>query len=311
MASTKLGVLFRHVVRTLARRALVHIDGTWHPGYIFDDGSLDFKKLKFALALTALQTSDQVYNILRLLIPSDVVGFGKRRIGGGDDGAYVMVDCITASQPILSIGVGPDVSFDLALAEQGHSIVMFDHTVKSLPVEHPNFTWHRLGVAATAKAKSSLITLAEMAAMLPQTGGAPILKMDIEGAEWEVLATASRETLAQFAQISLELHDLLRLQEPEYGALVLKALENLSADFVIVHVHANNCGIFGYVGGFPMPDILEISLIRRDLAATVPSQTWYPTPFDRSNWRGGMDLPLWGFPFVPGSASLELASIRA
>jgi len=248
-----------------------------------------------------------VFNVLRLLVPQDLANFGKRRVGGADDGGYVLADCLSPAQPILSLGIGPDVSFDLELAQQGHAIVMFDHTVDALPASHPNFTWHRLGVAAPAQASGDLRSLAALMALLPPSGAAPILKMDVEGAEWDVLAAADPDALGRFAQITLELHSLLRLDDAAFNATAHAALTALATRFVPIHVHANNCGPQGYVGGFALPDTLEITYIRRDLAHTVPSCTWYPTALDRSNWRGGVDYVLWSFPFAPGSDRVQLA----
>jgi hypothetical protein len=261
-------------------------------------------------ALTA-DTQRGVFNVLCLLTPRDMVGVGKRRIGGNDDGGYVLADMLTPAQPILSLGVGPDVSFDLELAKLDHKIVMFDHTVDALPSQHQNFTWHRLGVAPTASADCTLRSLAELADLLPITGAAPILKMDVEGAEWDVLANVQPATLRRFTQITLELHFLLRLEDDAFRMTVDAAMRNLVAEFVLVHVHGNNCGAIGHVGGFACPDTLEITLVRRDLVTTAPSATWYPTALDHTNWRGGQDYLLWGFPFAPGSEGVELASQQA
>lgn len=249
--------------------------------------------------------SEIVQQALRLLAPRELVGVAKRRIGGADDGGYVLADLLTPDQPVLSLGVGPDISFDLQLAEEGHAIVLFDHTVDALPVQHPGFTWHRLGVTGTPNSNPNLRTLAELITRLPHTVADPILKMDVEGAEWDTLANTDVATLRQFAQITLELHDLLRLEEPAFNTTAQRGLRSLTAAFEVIHVHANNCGHCGYVGGFPCPDTLEITLIRRDLAATRANGTWYPTELDRSNWRGGVDIKLWHFPFAPGSETLS------
>ena len=296
------GRFMRHLIRRSTYAIIAWLDGV--------DLSVgpECPTLTDAEHAARLKTRDQILDILRMLIPRDMVGRAKRRIGGGDDGGYVMADLISPAQPILSIGVGPDVSFDLELAAKGHSIVMFDHTVAALPGEHPHFTWHRLGVAATSQPKASLVTLAEMVEMLPHTGAEPILKMDVEGAEWAVLEAVAPETLRRFAQISVEVHFLLQLEKDDFRTQVHTALQKLTADFVIVHVHGNNCGPHGHISGFPMPDVLELTLVRKDLVTTVPSTTWYPTDLDRSNWRGGVDYTLWQFPFMPGSETVQAPS---
>jgi hypothetical protein len=248
-----------------------------------------------------------VYEVLRLLTPFDVVGVGKRRVGGIGDGGYVLLDQLDPEQPVMSFGIGPSVSFDFELAEEGFRILMFDHTIEALPGEHPHFTWYHEGVSDIAAPDEQLDTLEHHMAKLPDGGAAPILKMDVEGAEWDSLAATPRASLARFAQITLEFHTLLELADPVFNARVQKALRALDADFVPVHVHGNNFGSMGLVGGFACIDTLEVTYARRDLFTIVPSATIYPTPLDTPNFDERPDFCLWFFPFLPGADRLDLA----
>jgi len=263
-----------------------------------------------AEAVATAETNDatrRVFNALRLLTPRDALGVGKIRIGGKSDGGYVLLDLLNPRQVVMSFGIGPTVTFDQEMAERGHAILMFDHTIAALPGHHPGFVWYREGVAGESVPGKKLFSLAEHMKKLPEDCIDPILKMDVEGAEWDTLAATPRPLLRRFAQITLELHTLLKLAEPGFNARVLAALSALAQDFVPVHVHGNNCGALGQAGGLPCVDTLEITYVRRDLCAAVPSQTWYPTPLDDSNYRGQLDYRLWFFPFVPGSETLDLA----
>ena len=106
----------------------------------------------------------RVIQALALLAPFDTPGLARRRIGGGGDGGYVLADCLTPSQPVLSLGIGPDLSFDAELADEGHQIVMLDHTIDALPQTHPNFTWLRCGIAAADSAEAELAAAESAAA---------------------------------------------------------------------------------------------------------------------------------------------------
>jgi hypothetical protein len=223
------------------------------------------------------------------------------------DGGYVLLDRLVAEQVVMSFGIGPSVTFDFELAEEGHRILMFDHTIDALPGEHPHFSWFREGVAAMGDAGAGLFTLEQHMAKLPEGTVDPILKMDVEGAEWDSLPATPRASLARFAQITLEFHDLFDLAEPGFNARVQKALRALDADFVPVHVHGNNFGKLGQAGGFAVVETLEVTYARRDLFETVASATIYPTAFDTPNFDERPDFALWFFPFLPGSETLELA----
>lgn len=251
-----------------------------------------------------------VHEALRLLVPSDVVGVAKRRIGGIGDGGYVLLDALTPEQVVMSFGIGPSVTFDFELAQEGHTVLMFDHTIDTLPGAHPHFTWFREGVTAVSAPEAGLLSLEDHMAKLPHNAVNPILKMDVEGAEWECLATTPRACLARFAQIALEFHTLLRLDQPAFNARVQAALKALNADFVPVHVHGNNFGTIGQTGGFAMVETLEVTYVRRDLFETVPSATIYPSAADTPNFDERPDLQLWFFPFLPGSDRLELTHLE-
>ena len=261
-----------------------------------------------ALPRLTSEMQARVMRALALLAPFDTPGLGRRRIGGTGDGGYVLADCLSPDQPVLSLGIGPDVSFDLELAKQGHHIVMLDHTITSLPQRHLNFTWLKNGIAPQASADGVMMPLDMLLTRMPTSRADPILKMDVEGAEWDVLASADPATLGRFAQITLELHTLLRLDEPGFNAVAHKALSNLLVAFLPIHVHGNNFGVLGQVGGLPCPETLEVTYLRRDLAAFSPSATWFPTPHDRPNFDEMPDHLLWFFPFAPGSAAAALAS---
>lgn len=240
-----------------------------------------------------------VFEALSLLTPSDLRDAGKIRIGGPGDGGYVLVDRLRPAQAVMSFGIGPSVAFDRDLAERGHSLLLFDHTILVLPEEHPRFTWFREGVAGVADPARGLSTLADHMAKLPPGGEAPILKMDVEGAEWEALAETPVSLLRRFEQIVVEFHDLARLEETRFRSFAWKVLASLSSAFTLAHVHANNFGGIAIVGGFPVPETLEATYVRSDLVQTAPSGTFYPTPLDTGNCLDWPDLPLWFFPFMP------------
>lgn len=253
----------------------------------------------------ALNRNRMVFEALSLLTPFDLPGERKVRIGEPGDGGYVLVDRMRPSQPVMSFGVGPSTSFETGMAERGHDILMFDHTIEALPAAHPRFTWFREGVAGTSDPEHALFSLAVHMEKLPAGGAAPILKMDVEGAEWAVLGAAAPELLTRFEQIVIELHSLNELDAPAFNASAQAALRKLAAHFTLCHVHANNFGSVKVIGGFPVPETLEVTYIRSDLVTPAPSATIYPTPVDTPNYHCWPDHLLWYFPFLPGSEALQ------
>jgi hypothetical protein len=245
-----------------------------------------------------------VIETLALLRPYDLPNETKVRIGAPGDGGYVLIDRLRPTQPVMSFGVGPSITFEEDLAARGHEVFLFDHTVDALPKNHARFRWRREGVEGESDPEHALFTLAQHCRHLPTTGDAPILKMDIEGSEWAVLARTPVGILARFEQIVLELHDLDKLNDADYNDRVRMALLQL-ADFTLCHVHVNNFGGVAMVEGVPVPKSLEVTYLRSDLSVSVPSKTNYPTPIDTPNYHHWPDTPLWFFPFMPGSEHIQ------
>ena len=164
----------------------------------------------------------RLLDAVRLLQPIAVDHTRLTRVGGEGDGGYVMLAGGPASVAV-SIGVGPDVSWDSAVASKGTPVHMFDHTVRRLPGVVPGGTFHRLGVGpideGPLRTLSSIMELAGVSLGLPAQ-----LKMDVEGAEWSSLAACRPGLLGAFDQIVMELHDLDRLLDADSGSEVLTAL---------------------------------------------------------------------------------------
>src|SRR5205807_7493150 len=88
---------------------------------------------------------------LRHLQPHDVPGSSKRRFGAACVGGYVMLDDLGSARTALSLGIGPDASWDVDMAARGLRVLQFDHTVSGSPQTHPQFSFHRLRVVGLAQ----------------------------------------------------------------------------------------------------------------------------------------------------------------
>jgi hypothetical protein len=252
-----------------------------------------------------LARESTVLDALALLVPSDLMGETKARFGAPGDGSYVLVNRCRPTQNVISFGIGPSVSFDLAMAERGHRIFLFDHTIDVLPAQHARFIWIKQGICAVSEQDPALDTLEAHLARLDLGSDDPILKIDVEGAEWGIFAYMPVAVLQRFEQITFEAHFLNKLEEPHFNALVQRALGNLAAQFTLCHVHANNFGGIHMLGSLPVPETLELTYIRSDVVRSVPSATFYPTTYDAPNCPHWPELRLWFYPFVPGSENMR------
>jgi hypothetical protein len=223
-------------------------------------------------------------NILRLLrmLRTSSASCPKVRLGALGDGGYVVNDDLSGLDGLVSLGIGTDVSFDLALAEQGVPVFQYDPTVERPPVEHPRFVFRKLGWSRyDSQGTRSLDTILNEN-QLAQFSNL-ILKFDVEDAEWDALQSVSAATLSKFRIIVGEFHWLERVVHRTHFEIMWGTFAKLTADHVPTHLHANNFGGVVLVEGIVVPRLLEITLLRRDRAHFTAASHPIPTALDYRN----------------------------
>lgn len=243
---------------------------------------------------------------LALLTPYDV-NLDKVRVGPSGDGGYVLVDGLSSGQDVLSYGISTEYQFDHELASRGRRVWMFDHTIDGIDRSHENMKWYKEGVAGRTDLAARLFSIEDHLEKYKITGDRMILKMDVEGAEYDALNATSSGTLERFDQIVLEVHHLQKLGERRFRRSFVAMFDKLNATHTLFHVHANNYR--GYdslalVEGMLVANILELSYVKTSLVERRPSRTIYPTELDSPN-RPHPELPLLFYPFVPASLGKE------
>jgi len=191
------------------------------------------------------------------------------------------------------------------MAVKGHRLFLYDHTIPSCPTENPSFNFHRVGICGDNNPGPDLLTLEQHIANIANPSERLFLKIDVEGAEWDVFSTISRDTLARFDQIVIELHWFSHLNDPLFAGKLIKSLEKINEQFTLYHVHGNNCAPITKVNGFVVADVIEVSYVRTSLVTRSASKTVYPSPLNKGNTPHFYDHALLFYPFLPSSAELE------
>ena len=240
-------------------------------------------------------TQPELFDLLNLIRPWQMISDVKVRIGSDADGGYVMPSSSRRSNAVLSIGIGNEVSFDNDLAALGARVIQFDHTIEKSPSSHPNIEFHRRGWGAADE--GPFVSLASMTRMLDWNQAKhAILKFDTEGAEWTCLDAASPDDLARFEVLTGEFHDFQNLVNREHFDLVRRVFEKLDRTHRVIHLHANNAGGMVLLGGIPFPRLLELTWMRRSSASFHGhSSEPIPGPLDRPNVAQLPDIHLRAF----------------
>ena len=122
--------------------------------------------------------------------------------------------------------------------------------------------------------------------------GRVLLKVDVEGCEYEWLENTNIEELASITTgMVLEVHDL---QYGDTRERFIKCIEELNKYFYICHLHGNNCArTFRYEGDIQFPDVLELTLISKEIVNQVVISTeTFPTHLDSPNNKYLPDINL-------------------
>ena len=111
-----------------------------------------------------------------------------KRFGPNGDGGYLMPDDLDGIVACISPGVSTECGFDSEMAARGIDVYMADASVAGPSARHDRFHFFpkHLDIAASA----GTMTLDQLCAQAPD--GDLLLQMDIEGAEYRVLAAAER-----------------------------------------------------------------------------------------------------------------------
>jgi hypothetical protein len=235
--------------------------------------------------------------LLRMLAPQRAEGVAKIRVGGRHDGGYVMLDDFRGIDGAYSLGIGPDVAWDLAMARRGVPIWQYDPTVSGPPVAHPLFTFQPWRIGIYDDVDAGIVSLGGLIHRNGQVTAELILKMDIEGTEWEVLAGIDPIRLRVFRQILVEFHALDRVVETDWRERAVTALAHLTRHHQVVHVHGNNLSPIIMAGDLRMTESFEVTLVRRDAYRLVPTEETFPGSCDRANSWVFPDFDLGPFRF--------------
>src|SRR5438128_407864 len=160
------------------------------------------------------------------------------RFGGANDGGYLM--CRNLIEPIdaaYSYGVGPNDDWGCDVSRRYHvPVYQYDCFDPARPTCNGGtfvFRNECVGDHTGNRGPHYFDTLENQITKNGDIGRRVIIKMDIEGAEWDSLLAAPDELLAAIPQIAMEMHGF---NDPK----ILDVLRKLKRNFYLVNLHFNN-----------------------------------------------------------------------
>lgn len=239
------------------------------------------------VALNYVTHKEYYRNIANLFVVKSVENLGLIRVGSDSDGGYIMADCLSESNIAYSLGIGGDVAWDTEMAKKGFDVYMYDHTIDALPSENEKFHFRKNGIGGRNTEK--ILTLAEIIRRNGHENRRDlVLKMDIEGSEYDAINNADPEVLKQFSQIVIEWHNLL---DPVDNGITA-AIKKLNGLFQCVHLHGNGAEQRVRIDDRILPDAMEATYLRRTDHTFVDARHTLPLPIDMPSREGDSEIYL-------------------
>ena len=177
-------------------------------------------------------------SILAELQPVALKNCTFKRFGSANDGGYLM--CENLIEPIdaaYSYGVGQNDEWGCDVSRRYHvPVYEYDCFDPARPIcSGGTFVFHDECVSNRTGYRRSRFfdTLENQIRKNGNIGRRLIIKMDIEGAEWDSLLAAPDELLASISQIAMEMHGY---DDPKIVELIRK----LQRNFYLANLHFNN-----------------------------------------------------------------------
>lgn len=183
-----------------------------------------------------------------------------RRYGSVGDGGYVLpINAVNKSKFLISGGIENNNEFEINLARLGIIGIQIDNSIDKPPSLHKNLSFMRATLGNLHE-----VDIDDLIAGFPARVNG-ILKLDIEGAEYSVLN--SLNDLDKFNAITVEFHNLYKISEDNFWKNFKSILIKLKKYHEVVFIAPNNCCGYTILGGFPIPNVMEITFTKRSLVS--------------------------------------------
>ena len=239
---------------------------------------------------------DRIRQIASLVKPTGIQGKREIRVGCEHDGGYVMHDFSSSEvDGALSIGVGPDVSWDIDVVRKGIKVDLFDPTIRRMPEKVPGGHFHKIGIGPVESSDPEYLPLPKLREIAGLGDASNIvLKIDVEGAEWTSLRNLPEGELSRYSQIAIEMHNLGRVVEQKFFDSVIDVLKSLATNHTPIHLHANNYAPLNKFGNYWFPDAIEVTYVRNHVTHVYEPKSKVASELDSPNCPTMLDFSLDG-----------------
>ena len=217
--------------------------------------------LKIGLSPQLLIPKNEYQKVLEFLRPYSN-GHSLIRVGGQNDGGYLIPNDLENIEVCISLGVGKMIDFELDLWNKfGIKSYLYDGSVDAPKNLIPELIFSKKFISSFQS--TSHISLQDVLHKdLAFVKGDLLAQIDIESNEYALLASLSSEDLNRFRIITIEFHNLYKWLNKDFYAIMLESIFPKFLDlFDLVHAHPNNYGREFQYKKITIPNIISAYLL--------------------------------------------------
>jgi Methyltransferase FkbM domain len=212
------------------------------------------------------------------------------RIGGDDDGGYLIPDDLDGIEICYSPGVADRSDFESAMADRGIRSYLADYSVDGPAHDNSLFNFEKKYLGT--ENNDVYTTLESWVQRNSPDKSDFILQMDIEGHEYAVIDCTPRNILQKFRIMTIEFHGFDLLRKRKDFIKISTVFKRILLDFEVVHVHPNNASGMTTYRGINIPSVLEYTFLRKDRISSKFDTVVFPHKLDRPNLKHRPDIVL-------------------
>lgn len=215
------------------------------------------------------------------------------RLGNKYDGGYVIPkEVIKASDVLMRYGNGSDTSFEKDISQNfNKTSYEFICNVKNSEsgISNCHLLNEYVGTSSICKKENifseDITSFSLQCQNLKLENKNILMKIDIEGAEYSIM-----DNILKYSDNIMGIVTKLYIRKLKTYEKILKFLSLFDKDFVLVHLHGNNCYSCKRKK-FPIPDVIELSYINKNLINSyqISKNQKHPQPIDQPNIRNKKD----------------------
>ena len=222
-----------------------------------------FSRLQLNLIISTVTKNSLDKFIKKLFIYN--TGYNLIRIGSNRDGGYLLPDVLSKIKYCFSPGVGPSTSFENKLKKYDIISFLADGTVSDPSNQSIKYDFIKKNLNTFNDNKNITLEKWIKSKLNLRKDHKIILQMDIEGSEITVINNASANLLNKFKIMIIEFHYFQSLALEQGCKIYDKVFSKILKNFVICHIHPNNCCGYSMINKYKIPNVMEFTFINKQL----------------------------------------------